>query len=282
MKKYALSVTLSSLLIMTACAGGETETKGDIHIGLNNWAENIAVSNMWAIVLEEEGYDVQLTMSEKSPIWTGVAAGEIDIAPEIWLPTTDEPLYEDYQDDIVLQDIWYEGTELGLGVPEYVDVDSIDELNDHVDKFDGRIVGIDPGSSLVGLTEDAVEEYGLDYDLRDSSESTMITELDNAYEAEEPIVATLWSPHWLFAEYDLKYLEDPEGIYGEPDDIYYMTRLDFENDHPEVVEWMNNWYMDDETLGDLMSTINELDDEEAGAEQWIEENRDLVDEWLEK
>ncbi|UCZ53591.1 glycine betaine ABC transporter substrate-binding protein [Bacillus shivajii] len=260
---------------------GDVEQRGDIDIGLNNWAENIAVSNMWKLLLEEKGYNVSLTAIEKQPVWAGIARGDLDIAPEVWLPITDEPLFDEYEEDIEMHDIWYEGTVLGLAVPEYMDVDSIEELSERHEELDvDRIVGIDPGSSLMRLTNDVLEEYNLDLDLVESSEPAMMTELQNAYRREEPIVVTLWSPHWAFADYDLKYLEDGRNVYGDPDDIYYMTRLGFSEEHPEIVEWMDNWFMDDDSLGSLMSIINELDDPEEGARQWIEENRELVDQWV--
>ncbi|WP_083465212.1 MULTISPECIES: glycine betaine ABC transporter substrate-binding protein [Bacillaceae] len=296
----ALGGAVSFALVLGACGDGDVvdeleegapeeetdeaaegdEERGTLNIGLNNWAENVAVSNMWKVILEEQGYDVELTMLEKAPVWQGVAQGDLDIAPEVWLPITDEPLYEEYEDQIELREIWYEGTGLGLVVPEYVDIDSIEELNDHADEMDGRIIGIDPGASLMRLSNEAVEEYDLDYDLVDSSEPAMMTELDSAYQNEEPIVVTLWNPHWAFADYDLKYLDDPENVYGDPDDIYYMTRTGFEDDHAEVVEWFDAWHMDDDSLGELMSVINDADDEEEGAREWIEDNRELVDEWL--
>lgn len=295
-KKWIFTGLASSLLIVSACgdmndnednhddadnneeAAGEG---GEIEIGLNNWAENIAVSNMWKVLLEEEGYDVELTLVEKAPIFAGVAAGDIDLSLEIWLPTTDEPYYEEYQDEIDFRDEhWFEGTGLGLVVPEYLDIDSIEELNEHAEEFDNQIIGIDAGASLSRLTEEVIEDYGLDLELMVSSEPAMMTELDTAYQQEEPVVVTLWNPHWAFSDYDLKYLDDPQGSYGEPEDIFYMARQGFEDDYPEVLEWLDNWYMDDETLGELMSVINELDDEEEGARQWVDENRDLTDEWM--
>lgn len=281
-------------VLLVSCGGGSedgtdengegtdraVEDKGSLRFGINNWAENVAVSNMWKVLLEEEGYEVELSTLEKAPVWTGIAQGDLDISPEVWLPITDAPMYEEYEEDIVIHEAWYEGTVLGLAVPSYVDVDSLEELNDHKDLFDGRIVGIDAGASLMGLTKDAIEEYELEYALIESSETAMLSELEKAYENEEPILVTLWSPHWVFAEYDLKYLEDPKTVFGEADDIYFMTRTGFEDDYPEIVQWMNNWDMDDDSLGSLMGLGEELGDPLEAAKQWIEENRELVDEWM--
>ena len=296
MKKplFVLFSMLFAAVLLVSCSGGAdsgesdsqkgadqaAEEKGKLKFGINNWAENVAVSNMWKVLLEKEGYEVELRTLEKAPVWTGIAQGDLDLSPEIWLPITDAPFYEEYKENIVVHEAWYEGTKLGLAVPSYVDIDSLEELNDHKDMFDGRIVGIDAGASLMGLTKDAIEEYGLEYELIESSETAMLSELEKAYNNEEPILVTLWSPHWVFAEYDLKYLEDPRTVFGEADDIYYMTRTGFEEDYPEVVQWMNNWKMDDDSLGSLMALGEELGDPIEAAKQWIEDNRDLVEEWM--
>ncbi|WLD93430.1 glycine betaine ABC transporter substrate-binding protein [Alkalihalobacillus sp. AL-G] len=288
MRKYLILIALTFLttLSLVGCAGGaedgngDGENKGTIIIGLNNWAENIAVSNMWKVILEEKGYTVNLKAMEKSPVWAGIARKDLDLAPEVWLPTTDKPLYEEYKDKIELHETWYKGTGLGLVVPKYMDINSIEELNAKKEQLGiTEIVGIDPGASLMKLTRDAVKEYKLDYELIESSGPAMMSELQSAYKNEEPIVVTLWNPHWAFAEYELKYLEDPKKVYGEPDDIYFMTRKGFGDDFPEVLKWMNNWKMDDKSLGTLMAVIKESGDPAEGAKQWIEDNQELVDKW---
>lgn len=268
--------------------GGGTEegkAKGTIKIGHNNWAENIAVSNMWKTLLEEQGYRVEMLQTEKAPLWTGVANGSVDIIPEIWLPNTDKPFYDKYKDKLELNDTWYKGTYLGLAVPTYMkDINTIEDLEKNKDLFTRQgkpsIVGIDSGASLMRMTEEVIEEYGLNYHLIESSESAMLGELQTAYRKEEPIVVTLWNPHWVFSKYDLKYLKDSKKVYGEEEEIYFATREGFKDDFGEVVQWMNNWEMDDDSLGSLMEKIEETGDPEKGAREWIEENQQLVDEWI--
>lgn len=275
---------IASLVVLVACGDeseGDTEEKGSISIGMNNWAENIAVSNMWKIILEEEGYDVTLENVEKAILYEGLANEDIDIGMEIWMPITDAPFYEEHEDEINLRDSWYEGTELALVVPSYMEnINSIEDLEANKELFESEIVGIEPGSSLVSLTEDVIEEYDLDFDLLSSSEPTMITQLQTKMSNEEPVVVTLWRPHWAFAEMDLKSLDDPKNVYGDSENILYGTRLGFEDDHPEVVEWFDNFFLNDEELGSLMADLNEVDDDAEGAQNWIDDNRDLINEWI--
>ncbi|GGC81868.1 glycine/betaine ABC transporter [Thalassobacillus devorans] len=289
LRNYLTMLALAAVLILAACggdsdegdnAGGDSEEKGTINIGMNNWAENVAVSNMWKIVLEEKGYDVELNNVEKGALYEALSSGDIDIGMEIWLPNTDKPFYEKFEDEIDWRETWYEGTDLALVVPSYVEeVNSIEDLNEHKEKFDSTIVGIDAGASIMELTDQVINDYDLDYSLSSSSEPTMISELKNSMEDEKPIVVTLWKPHWTFSEMDLKILEDPKNIYGDSENISYAARKGLEEDQPEVVEWFDNFMLNDDQLGSLMAEINEAGSPEEGAETWIEDNRDLIEEW---
>lgn len=290
-----VAITVVMAMVVTGCGNtggekqdGESTAKGEtIDIGVFNWAENIAAVNLWKLVLEEEGYDVKLIEGEKQPLFAAVASGDLDLACEVWLPNTDEPFAEKYKGNgwEVLEP-WYEGTYLGLVVPEYVEIDSITELNANKDKYivngEPSIVGIDGGASLMRMTEEAIKSYDLDLRLIESSGPAMTATLKQSIEEKKPVVVTLWSPHWAFADFDLKYLEDPEGIYGEKEKIYPVGHEGFSEKYPTVTKWLNNWHMDDQSLGSLMSTINDAGDPAEGAKIWLEENRDLVNEWLEK
>ncbi|MET1123492.1 glycine betaine ABC transporter substrate-binding protein, partial [Priestia megaterium] len=81
-----------------------------------------------------------------------------------------------YKDDIVLKSKWYEGTGLGLVVPSYVkNISSIEDLNAHKDELDNKIIGIEPGSSLMNLTNKAMKEYNIKLKLVQSSEAAMMS-----------------------------------------------------------------------------------------------------------
>ncbi|MBD3894549.1 glycine betaine ABC transporter substrate-binding protein [Halomonas sp. ML-15] len=273
------------VLAGTALNTTQADTR-EITIGKNNWAENVAVANMWKLVLEEEhGYEVDLTEAGKSVIYSGLANEDFDISLEIWLPVTDANFLEPYEDRIDVHGGWYDGTGLGLVVPSYAEIDSIPELVDQADSFHYQgqpaILGIDSGSAIAGLTDDAIDAYDLPQTQINSSDPAMMAALDDAISRTENIVVTLWSPHWAFAEYDLKYLEDPQNIFGDSETIYWFSRKDFASDDPWLTAVLDAWQMDDDSLGSLMAEIEERGDPVAGARHWIEENRDLVDEWIE-
>lgn len=299
--KKGVSFILIGVLVvlLTACGGGsqaseqesengnENGEKQTIDMGQISWAENIAVTNMWKVILEDKGYEVNFHLLDMGTQMKALAEDELDINLEVWLPIQDKEYLERYQDEVNFsEEAWYDNAKVGLVVPTYMeDVNSIEDLNDYKDELNGEITGFDPGAGTMLVTEDLIEEYELDYVLISSSEPAMITALAEAIKDEKPIVAPLWNPHRVFSEMDLKYLDDPLNIYGEAEKIHHATRQGFVEDFPEVSDWIKNWKMDDEAIGSLMSAVNEAEEagEEPidGARTWVEENEELVNEWIE-
>nr|WP_280771521.1 glycine betaine ABC transporter substrate-binding protein [Salipaludibacillus daqingensis] len=150
------------------------------------------------------------------------------------------------------------------------------------EELDYTITGIDAGAGIMSAAEEALEVYGLeDWTVQASSDAAMTQALGDAYGNEEPIIVTGWTPHWKFAAYDLKYLEDPEGVFGESEDIKTFAREGLEEDHPEAYAVLENFYWGEEDMGTIMMEVNEGADEREAARDWIDNNEDVVSEWTE-
>lgn len=148
------------------------------------------------------------------------------------------------------------------------------------EELDFTITGIDAGAGIMSGAEEAVEEYGLeDWDVQASSDSAMTQALADAYENEEPIVVTGWTPHWKFSDYDLKFLDDPNEAFGEAEDIETFVRQDLQDDEPEAYEVLDNFYWEEDHMNEVMLEINEGADEDEAAREWVDANEDIVSEW---
>lgn len=282
--------------VLAACGNGDAEGASSesaaesadetIDIGQISWAENIAVTNMWKVILEEEGYDVEFHLLDMGTQMAALADDELDVNLEFWLPVQDKNYLEQYQEQIDFsEEVWYDNAKVGLVVPAYMeDINSIEDLNENKELFESQITGFDPGAGTMDTTEEMIAEYELDFELVPSSEPAMLTAIEEAIREEAPIVAPLWNPHRVFSEMDLKYLDDPKNMFGETEKIHHAKRLGFADDFPEVNQWLKNWKMDDDSIGELMSYVAEAEEagEEpiVGAEKWVEDNRDLINEWL--
>ncbi|MCM3585463.1 glycine/betaine ABC transporter [Mesobacillus maritimus] len=158
------------------------------------------------------------------------------------------------------------------------DASSEDSLGEQVDY---KIIGIEPGAGIMQATENALEEYEnlADWDLVESSSAAMASELQKAYEKEEPIIVTGWTPHWKFAKFDLKYLEDPKGIYGEAETIDTYVRKGLKEDQPSAYTVLDQFVWTPDDMAAVMVEIQEGADPADAAANWVEENSDKVAEW---
>jgi glycine betaine/proline transport system substrate-binding protein len=285
-KKLIVVLTVMVIVIMAlAGCGGDSGGAGDdkpvIEVGYVQWACANANTHMVEALLEEK-YDVEVNIRDMDAglLWQSIATGDIDFMVTAWLPGTHKAYYEELKDQVVDLGPVYQGAAIGLVVPTYVDVDSIEELNANADKFGGRIIGIDAGAGIMTAAAQAITDYNLDLELVQSSDAAMTAELKTAYESEEWIVVTGWSPHWKFASFDLKFLEDPKLSFGGEETINAVTRMGFAEDYPEINEFLDNYLLSDEDFGSLIAAMEEYDDDKEAAKAWIEENRNLTDSWF--
>lgn len=277
-----ISVILCVGLIAGCTQSGENGDKKSVKLGYVNWSEGIAMTNLVAAILEDKmGYDVEMTLADVAPLFTSIASGDTDIFLDTWLPVTHESYMEKYGKDMEDLGTINENARIGLVVPAYVDINSIDELNAKKADFEGKIIGIDSGAGIMSTTEKAIQEYSLDFELMAGSGPTMTAALKKAIDAKKPIVVTGWSPHWKFARWELKFLDDSKGIYGAAESIHKVTRKGLSEDQPEVGEFLKKFKLADDELGDLMGAIEDSDkDPLEVARTWMNEHEDLVNSWI--
>ncbi|GIG70474.1 glycine betaine ABC transporter substrate-binding protein [Phytomonospora endophytica] len=258
--------------------GGDDKT---ITIGYVSWDEAIAASNLWENILEEKGYDVELKNIEPGLLFQGLADGNVDFFLDGWLPQTHADYWATYGEKLEKVGVWYDNASLSIAVPEYVDVTSLKDLAANADKFNGEIIGIEPGAGLTTATkEKVIPTYGLEgkLDLKTSTTTAMLAALDGAIAKQEPIVVTLWHPHWAYAKYQLKDLEDPDGTLGAAEEVTTIARQGFGADQPEITAMLQKFKMDDTQLGTLEDlTLNKYKDDPAkGVEEWLAANPEFV------
>lgn len=255
-------------------------TPKEVSIGYVLWDSEIASTNVLKTVYEQAGYDVELKAVDAGPLYQALADGQVDMSVSAWLPATHAAYLDTYGDDIMLVGKNLEGAKVGLVVPTYVTIDSISEMNDVADQFDGKIIGIEPGAGIMAMTETAIENYSLDYSLVPSSSAAMAAQLSDAYENEEWIVVTGWTPHWKFVRFDLKYLDDPEGVYGGEEYIGSMARTGFVDDNPEAFAILERFSWTPSDMESVMLAVEEGATPEDAAQAWVDEHPEMVQSWI--
>ncbi len=282
-----LFITLISFIMMIGlfigCKG--TKNSKSVELAYVEWSSEVASTNVVKAVLQERmGYDVKISSVAASAMWQAVASGDVDAMVSGWLPTTQKQYLEKSKDKVDYVRNNLVGTKIGLVVPKYVTINSISELNSKADKFDGKIIGIDEGAGITTRTEDAIKEYGLGkkFKLVTGSGATMTAALQDAIKNKKWIVVTGWTPHWKFARFELKYLQDPKKTYGDAEYIATIVRKGLEKDKPEVYKFLKKFNWTPAQMQEVMVMNREKGaDPYETAKKWIEKNKDTVDKWLE-
>lgn len=282
-KLLSLLVVVGLTFAISSCGGGSgsQEDSKEVTILYPNWGEGIAFTHLAKVALEDKGYDVDIINLEPGLIYGELSKenSKGDVFLDAWLPHTHAPYWEDYGERLVKLGESFSGGTTGLVVPSYVDINSIEELNDHVGKFDGEIIGIGSGAGIHANTLKAIEEYELDFEQITSSGPAMVASLEKAMKNNEWIVITGWKPHFKWSNFDIKYLNDPKGVY--PTDVCaIVSRRGFEEDMPEVAAFFKKFNLSEEQLYSLMGAID-AEGEEPGAQKWYEANKTTIDGWFE-
>ena len=275
------------------------EERQVIRIAHANWTSSVASANLARAVFQEKlGMDCELVPMGIDEIWEALAGGEVDAMLSAWLPDTHAHFMEQFGGEVVDLGPNLTGTRTGLVVPDlqpgrlragpgihesYITIDSIAEIRAHADTFDHRIIGIEREAGITRQTRKAREAYGLEnFVLVEGTEREMIDALLNAILQEKWVVITGWEPHWSFARWSLKFLDDPLNIYGDEGRIHTIVRIGLENDLPDAFRFLDNFHWSPEEMGQLMLWI----EEDKGrfpydkALRWMRTNPDRVRKWM--
>lgn len=284
-----LALAGAATLALAGCSGSSDGASGDgpadrpVEIAVfNGWDEGIAASYLWQAILEEKGYDVELTYADVAPVYQGLAGGDFDLVLDTWLPITHATYMEQYGDDVDDLGAWNDEAKLTIAVNEDSSITSLDQLAASADQVGNRIVGIEPGAGLMEVTsEEVVPGYGLEnMELVESSTPAMLAELKKATDAGQDIAVTLWRPHWAYNAFPVRDLEDPKGLLGDAESIHSVGAKSLESDFPEVHEWISNFKMPSDelySLEDAMFNAYDGDDYGPVVKQWIADNQEWVD-----
>jgi glycine betaine/proline transport system substrate-binding protein len=262
--------------------------KTSFSLGSIGWTENVAVSHLTKVLMEDElGYQQVPVMGplDLGPLFTGVGGGDLIAFQDVWLPNNQQYLNKVHvKNNVKLLKPWYTSqTKYGIAVPDYMHVQSLADLNK---AGTDSITGIEPGASFMPVIRNKViPEYHLNMTLKTSSTAGMLTELQRKYERKEPIVFVAWSPHWMNTRYDFHYLDDPkdaQGIYNDPSRITTVVHDSLPHTDPAAYAFLKAVSLGQKEVNEMENEIKKAGSDEPvrGVRNWLKGNRDLVKPWV--
>jgi glycine betaine/proline transport system substrate-binding protein len=283
--KFLGGVLSAALAVGVTFAPAQAAEK-KINIGWTAWSDAEAVTKLAERVIEDRlGYTVELTMADIGIQYQSIADGKLDAMLMSWQPLTHKPYLDKVGRDLVDLGPMYTRARLGWVVPNYIPAEELKTIEDLTkpeiqERLGAKIQGIDPGAGLMQASEKALEEYGLeDYQLVSASDAAMLAALERAMKRDEWIVVTSWSPHWMFASWDLRYLEDPKGVLGGLESVNKLVRKDFYQEHPEVFEFLSRMVLPISEIEAMMQEAQETSYEQA-VDSYVKNNTSRIDYWV--
>jgi glycine betaine/proline transport system substrate-binding protein len=290
-----------------AQCGGDT-----VSIAVNPWTGSAANANVAKAIMEQEmGCTVELVEIDEFAQFPALSAGELDATLEVW-PSGHGPDYETYiegnQGVLDAGELGVIG-KIGWYVPTYMveanpDLATVDGLNANASEFataetsgKGQFLAGDP--SFVSYDQEIIDSLGLDFQVVTSgSEAALLTELEAAYEAQEPLLFYFYKPHWAFVDYDLtevalpEFTEECAALAAQkdstgyncdyPEDVLYKAvNSDLETTDSAAFAFlstMNYTNEEQEEIAHLID-VDGLSPEEAAA-QWVADNEAVWSAWL--
>jgi glycine betaine/proline transport system substrate-binding protein len=285
-------------------AGGEC---GELNMAVNPWVGYEASAYVVGHVAQEElGCTVNYKELKEDVSWQGFGTGEVDVVIEDWGHPDLEKKFFAEQGDGSAADFGPNGNVgiIGWYVPgwlaeEHPDILQWENLNKYASEFatsesggKGQFLGSDP--SYVQFDEAIISNLGLDFEVVFSGgETATLTAFEQAQENQEWLIGYFWEPQYIHAVIPLEKVALPPYEDGCQDDPATV-----DCDYPETVlkkivstEWSESdstavglvqnfeWTNDDQNLVAKYITADGMSPEDAAA-QWVEDNRDKVDAWL--
>ena len=285
-----MTLTLTSAVFADANHGFNCD---NVRFGQPNWTGASIKTETAVWMLEEMGYETEVTQGSLPIVYNAMEGGDIDVLLAQWMPSQRELFMEFATEgslDVVSPNLV--GGRYTLAVPDYVyaaGVTSVDDLAEHKERFGGEIYGIEPGSGGNDtITEIIDHDYaGLgDWELVASSEPGMLAEVSKRERNEEWIVFLGWAPHPMNINHDFEYLAGAEDYWGPNKGeviVNTVTPTGYAWACANVGQFLDNynWTVKEQSLA--MEYVNNEDmDPLAAGKRVIEQNPEMLERWFDQ
>lgn len=288
MIKHAATLTSALALSLVSSAAFAQAQCTEVSFSDVGWTDITTTTSATKQVLQALGYEVDVSVLSVPVTFASLESDDIDVFLGNWMPSQ-QAAVQPYLDsgEIEALAVNLEGTKYNLAVPTYTyekGLQTYDDIADFAEELDSTIYGIEPGNEantyLVGLIDEDAHALG-DFEVRESSEQGMLSEVRRAVDREEDIVFLGWEPHPMNSNFDMSYVEGGEEFFGGEGDVYTVTRSGFAEECPNVGTFLENLSftlpMENEIMGMI---LDEGMDADAATLEWMQANPDLAISWL--
>ncbi len=244
---------------------------------------------MATVTLDALGYEAESSLLGLEVIYQSLKEQHLDIFLGYWDPAmqTYATPYE-AEGSVERVGINLQGAKYTFAVPAYVAEAGVHDFTDlaaFAEAFDSKMYGIEPGSNQLMFDVIADPAFGLDgWEVVESSETAMLTEVQRKVDDKEFVVFQAWAPHPMNTVFDLVYLTGGDAHYG-PDfgaaTVSTQVRKGYLEECPNVARFLKNLTFSVEFENEGMAYLIDegMAPDDAGR-AILKDHPDVLDAWL--
>ncbi|GGD27938.1 glycine/betaine ABC transporter substrate-binding protein [Aureimonas glaciei] len=288
--RLAAAAFLASMTAGSALAADDAACK-TVRFSDVGWTDITATTAVTSEILKGLGYEPDIKVLGVPVTFASMKNKDIDVFLGNWMPSMAadvQPYLDDKTVDSVKANLT--GAKYTLAVPQYLydeGLKSFDDIAKFADKLDSKIYGIEPGNDGNRLILDMIKKdaFGLSkFELVESSEQGMLSQVARATKGNQPIVFLGWAPHPMNKNFQLAYLPGGDDFFG-PDlggaTIYTTTRAGYSAECPNVGKLLANLTFSLDMENAVMAAIlDDGKDPAVAATEWLKANPDAMTDWL--
>ncbi len=279
------------LAVASGAAAQEAESCKLVRFSDVGWTDITATTAVTTTILEALGYETETQVLSVPVTYASLKNKDIDVFLGNWMPTMEgdiAPFREEGSVETITTNL--EGAKYTLAVPKYTfdaGLQSFGDIAKFKDELDGKIYGIEPGNDGNRLIIDMLDTGKFElsgFELVESSEQGMLSQVQRAVDRDEPIVFLGWEPHPMNANFEMAYLSGGDEVFG-PNyggaTVHTNVRAGYAEECPNVAKLLANQKFSLSMENEIMGAILGGTEADQAALDWLKANPDAVKPWLE-
>jgi glycine betaine/proline transport system substrate-binding protein len=291
MRHRSLGLLLAATMLAGTPAFADDEACKTIRMSDPGWTDISSTNAIATVVLGGLGYETKIDMLSVLVGYQSMQNEDIDVFLGNWMPAQQnfiDDLNAANAVEVLTKNLT--GAKFTLAVPTSVaekGITDFSHLGENAESFGREIYGIEPGAPANENMRKMIDsgDFGLtDWEVVESSEAAMLSQVTRAERAGQNIVFLAWAPHPMNTKFDITYLSGGDAYFG-PDfggaEVYTLARTGWSEQCPNAAQLLRNMVFTLDLENEMMGKI--LDDgmdPNAAATEWLKDNPEVLEPWL--
>ena len=286
----ALGVSLVGL--STASQAADAASCQAVKMSDIGWTDVTATTALTSAMLDAMGYKSDVKLLEVPVTFASMKNKDIDVFLGNWMPSMEADI-KDYAADGSVEVLGANlptGAFYTLAVPEYTWAKGLKDFKDIAkfkDSLKAKLIGIEPGNDGNRHILDMIKDPKFNlagFELIESSEAGMLSEVAKDYQNKEDVVFLGWAPHPMNGTFKMKYLTGGDNLFGPNMGaavVNSTVRKGYVAECPNVGKLVKQLKFDVGMENEMMDQIlNKSVDAKVAAVTYVKAHPDLLKPWL--